>query len=148
MKTITAKEAAEWCKTHGVVIADWGLPDVRRGTPGTVDFPIPKDAGERTAMVKKQMSAMLNTSTCLVWLHDWSVWPSGQWHHLFERFRLSYGCADPLIAKPAHLIDNTESDSAVSIAVYAVLMLWDCYVITADGRWLYYSHDECGRMKE
>jgi hypothetical protein len=34
-----------------------------------------------------------------------------------------------------------------TIAVYAVLMLWDCYVIADDGRWLYYSHDECGRMK-
>lgn len=148
MKTITAKEAAEWCKTHGVVIADWGLPDVRRGTPGTADFTIPEDAGKRTAMVKEQMSALLTTPTCLVWLHDWSVWPSGQWHHIFERFRLSYACGDSLSAKPGHLIDRAESDAAVSIAVYAVLMLWDCYVISDDGRWLYYSHDECGRMKE
>ena len=148
MKVITAKEAADWCKTHGIIIAEWGLPDVRRGTPGTVDFTIPNDAGQRTAMVKQQMAGMLTTSSCLIWLNDWDVWPSGQWHHLFERFRISYGCDEPLIAKPAHLIDSTEPDAAVSIAVYAVLMLWDCYVVMENGRWLYYSHDECGRISK
>ena len=84
---------------------------------------------------------------CLVWLDDWSVWQSGQWHHLFERFRLSYGCDAPLIEKPAHLVEKSDFDAAVSIAVYAVLMLWDCYVIANSGDWIYYSHDEIGEMK-
>ena len=38
-------------------------------------------------------------------------------------------------------------DVAKSIAIYAVLMLWDCYVITDKGTWLFYSHDEWGRIK-
>ena len=70
-----------------------------------------------------------------------------QWHHLFRRFRPSYGCADDLIKKPAHLIDREDMDAAVSIGVYAILMLWNCYVISDTGKWIFYSHDEFGKMK-
>lgn len=148
MKTITPNEAAEWCKAHGVAIDILGLPNIGRDELGSTTFVIPDDAGKRTAMVKSQMTTLLHESTCLVWLHDWSVWPSGQWHHIFERFRLSYGCKDSLMSKPAHLVEKSESDAAMSIAVYAVLMLWDCFVVTDDGKWLYYSHDQVGRMKD
>jgi len=37
-------------------------------------------------------------------------------------------------------------DAAVSIAVDAVLILWDGYVIADGGAWLFYFHDEWGRM--
>jgi hypothetical protein len=93
------------------------------------------------------MGKLAIDSSCLVWLDDWSVWPSGQWHHLFERFRLSYGFHDHLIDMPAHIIDKAEVDAAVSIAVYAILMLWDCYVITDKGSLVHYSHDEFGRIR-
>ncbi|MGO8752489.1 MAG: hypothetical protein ACLQNE_41650 [Thermoguttaceae bacterium] len=93
------------------------------------------------------MGKLAIDSSCLVWLDDWSVWPSGQWHHLLERFRLSYGCQEHLIDKPAHIIDKAEVDAAVSIAIYAILMLWDCYVVADSGSWVYYSHDEIGRIR-
>jgi hypothetical protein len=141
MNIVTEREAVEWCRRHGCPLNNSGLPAVRH----TTDAPhlsIPSDAGKRTALVKDQMSRLAIDNSCLVWLDDWNVWPSGQWHHLFERFRLSYGCPNPLIEKPAHIVEKTEFDAAVSIAVYAVLMLWDCYVITDSGAWVYYSHDE------
>ena len=78
-------------------------------------------------MAKEHMGKMAVDNSLLVWLDDWSVWPTGQWHHLFDRFRLSYGCDEPLIERPAYLIDKTEFDAAVSIVVYAILMMWDCY---------------------
>jgi hypothetical protein len=146
MKIITKHEAGEWSRANGFALEESGLPAVWE-IPNASDFPIPKDAGQRTALARNQMGELTLDSSCLVWLDDWSVWPSGQWHHLFERFRLSYGCQDQLIKKPAHLIDKSEFDSAISIAVYAILMLWDCYVITDKGSWIYYSHDEVGRMK-
>ena len=110
------------------------------------DFRIPADAGERTALAKDHMGRLAMDGSCLAWLDDWLVWPSGQWIHLFERFRLSYGCQYPLIERPAHVIDKADFDAVVSIAVYAILMLWDCYVITDRGSWVHYSHDEGGRL--
>jgi hypothetical protein len=147
MKIITPGEAAEWCKSHAIGLSSWGLPDVRnRDNAG--EFSIPGDAGKRTWLVKEQMESLKTSPSILVWLADWCVWPSGQWDHLFERFRKSYGCEDPLITKPAHLIPQSEFDAAVSIAVYSVLMLWDCYIVTESGKWIYYSHDEWGSRGE
>jgi len=146
MKIISKHEAGEWCQSHGVPLNEFGLPAVWTIQEAS-DFPIPSDAGQRTALAKDQMGKLAMDASCLVWLDDWSVWPSGQWHHLFERFRLSYGCQDSLIKRPAHIIDKAEFDAAVSIAVYAILMLWDCYVITDKGSWVHYSHDEFGRLR-
>jgi len=146
MKIITREEAGAWCRKHGLGLTDQGLPAIR-GLPDATDFAIPTDAGQGTALAREQIRSLAIDCSCLVWLDDWSVWPSGQWQHLFDRIRLSYGCDDTLIKRPAHLIDKTDIDAAVSIGVYAILMLWNCYVITDKGAWLFYSHDECGRIK-
>jgi hypothetical protein len=59
---------------------------------------------------------------------------------------LSYGIEAPLIAAPAHRIPKAEFDAVVSIVVYSVLMLWDCYILSASGHsFLFYSHDEYGK---
>lgn len=146
MNIIDKQTACEWCRKHGVALNNKGLPDIK-GLSGVSEFSIPKDTGQRVALVKKQMGDLSIDSSCLVWLDNWSVWPSGQWQHLFDRFRLSYGCQDLLIEKPAHIIQKEEYDAAISIAIYSVLMLWDCYVITDTGYLLYYSHDEIGLIK-
>lgn len=146
MKIISKVEAGRWCQTCGIPLTEFGLPAIR-AIPDAFDFPIPSDAGQRVALAKDHMGKLAIDSSCLVWLDDWSVWPSGQWHHLLERFRLSYGCQEHLIDKPAHIIDKAEVDAAVSIAIYAILMLWDCYVVADSGSWVYYSHDEIGRIR-
>lgn len=146
MKIIDKQTAAKWCEEHGISVNERGLPAVSKQKTN-VDFSIPKDAGARTALVKEHMEKALTGSSCIVWLNDWSVWPSGQWQHLFDRFRLSYGCSDHLIDKPAHIIEKDEYDAAISIVIYSVLMLWDCYVITDKGLWIFYSHDEVGYGK-
>ena len=143
MKIIDKQTAGDWCLRHGIRLNNDGLPNVK-GTSYASEFSIPTDAGKRTSIVKEQMNNLFIDVSCLVWLDDWNVWPSGQWQHVFDRFRLSYGCNQSLIEKPAHEIEKSEYDIAISIAVYAVLMLWDCYVISDVGLWIYYSHDEYG----
>ena len=146
MKIINKHEAGEWCLAHGIPLNEFGLPAVR-AVPDATDFPIPGDAGQRIALAKDQMGTLVMDVSCLVWLDDWNAWPSGQWHHLFERFRLSYECQAPMIERPAHIVGKDEVDAAVSIVVYAVLMLWDCYVITDRGSWVHYSHNEVGKIR-
>ena len=147
MQIMTREEAAAWGRTHNIAIDSFGMPAVRDISDAT-KFAIPADAGQRTQLAREQIGSLAMDSSCLVWLDDWSVWPNMQWHHLFERFRLSYGCAEPLIDRPAHLVGKSEMDAAISMGVYAILMLWDCYVITDTGNWLFYSHDEWGRIKK
>ena len=146
MKFLTKEEASEWCRKHGIAINNSGVPDVREDI-GVEDFIIPEDAGQRVALAKELLARLPSNDACLIWLDDWDVWPSGQWHHLFERFRLSYGCDEPLIKFPAHLIQSKDTDAVTSIFVYALLMLWDCYVIKDCGSWIFLSHDEFGKIK-
>ena len=84
----------------------------------------------------------------LVWFADWSVWPSGQRMHVFDRFRMSYGETRWLIDSPGHVFDQTEIEDSTSFVTIAALFLWDCYVVNNQRRKLFYlSHDEYGGSK-
>jgi hypothetical protein len=84
----------------------------------------------------------------LVWFANWSVWPSGQRMHVFERFRISYGEARLLIDSPGHIFDQSEMGDAISFVTLAVLFLWDCYVVTPErSKLVFFSHDEYGLTK-
>lgn len=110
MKIVDKQTAAKWCEEHGISVNEHGLPAVSKQKTN-VDFSISKDAEARpTALVKEHMAKALMGSPCLVWLNDWNVWPSGQWQHLLDRFRLSYG-GESLIDKPAHIIEKAEYDA-------------------------------------
>jgi len=57
MKIITKDEAAEWCRNHGLAINQFGVPAVR-DIPEAKDFPIPIDAGQRTALAREQLGKL------------------------------------------------------------------------------------------
>jgi len=134
-----------WSKAHGYALNDRRLPALRDVEHCDV-FDILPDAGRRVALVRRHLSIFEEEDEVCVWLWEWNVWPSSQWHHIFERFRMSYGVHEPLSTMPGHLIPKGEVEAAVSSAVYSVLMLWDCHVLGASGRpFLFYSHDEYGK---
>lgn len=96
-------------------------------------------------LVSEKMAAFREEPNFLVWLDDWSVWPSGERMHIFERFRLSYGESRRLIDAPGHIFGQAEIEDALSFVTLAVLFLWDCYVLTPQGnKLLFFSHDEYG----
>ena len=145
MNAIDLASVRAWSQQHGYALSDRGLPAFRDANDCSV-FDIPPDAGRRVAMVRGHLLAFHEEDEICVWLYDWNVWPSGQWHHTFERFRLSYGVSESLDSKPGHLIAKSDSAAASSIVTYAVLMLWDCHVLGASGHpFLFYSHDEHGK---
>jgi len=141
MKALDKFAVKTWCETHGFALDECGRPKQF----GRDSFRIPKDAGERVALVQNDLCAFRNEDQICVIIDDWGVWPSGQWMHIFERFRLSYGISEPLIEKSAHIIQKKDFDALTSLTIYSVLMLWDCYVLGSSGRtFLFYSHDEIG----
>lgn len=144
MKAIDKATARIWCAVHGFAWGDRDLPV----QCGPEEFTIPQDAGARIALVREHLVPFRNEEEVLILIDDWAVWPSGQWMHTFDRFRLSYGISESLIERPGHIVSKEEFDPATSIAKYAVLMLWDCYILGSSGRtFLYYSHDESGNKK-
>jgi hypothetical protein len=108
-------------------------------------FDIPGDAGRRVALVASHFNERALGATTLVWFTDWSVWPSGERPHIFDRFRASYGERRPLIDAPAHLLAVEEREELLSLVTLGVLFLWDIYVVADDASFvLHYSHDEWG----
>ena len=123
-----------------------------RGRPKYLDidlkFEIPPGTGRRVYLVSQALKPFAGEPHVLVWLDDWSVWPSGQRMHVFDRFRMSYGETRQLIDSPGHLFDRTEIEDAISFVTIAALFLWDCYVVSpGQSRLLYLSHDEYGVSK-
>jgi hypothetical protein len=64
---------------------------------------------------------------------------------MFERFRDSYGEHRWLSEAPAYVFSPTEREDVISFVGFAILFLWDCYLVTATGdTGLFLSHDEIG----
>jgi hypothetical protein len=142
MKVMSKQEAAAWCEANSINLSDYGLPE---RSIADVRFKIPIDAQQRVALVALAMRAFTDEATYLVWFDDWSVWPSGQRMHVFERFRLSYGETRRMIDSPGHVFVRDEIEDAISYVTIAALFLWDCYVVAPRGvKLLYLSHDEYG----
>jgi hypothetical protein len=145
MRVLSPQEAAAWCEAHHVALGLRNLPD-RSGAD--LMFEIPVDPQKRVHLVNQAMEAFRHESLFLVWFDDWSVWPSGQRMHVFDRFRMSYGETRPLIDSPGHLFDGTEIEDGTSFVTIASLFLWDCYVVNpGQSKLLYLSHDEYGVTK-
>jgi hypothetical protein len=146
MKIFSRDETSLWCSQNDIALNDRGLPE---RSDASMQFKIAEDANKRVGLVSDRMQTSFNGEpTFLVWFDDWAVWPSGQRMHIFDRFRMSYGETRPLIQSPGHIFDQSEMEDAVSFVTLAVLMLWDCYVVTPQReKFLFFSHDEYGLTK-
>jgi hypothetical protein len=145
MKVLSKSETTLWCASHHIALDARGLPE---RSDVVQKFSVSSDAQRRVALVKHTMEAFVDERAVLVWFDDWSVWPSGQRMHVFDRFRMAYGESRRLIDSPGHIFDQTEIEDATSFVTLAVLFLWDCYVVTPNrSKLLYFSHDEHGAAK-
>lgn len=145
MKFLTKKDAVKWCRENRINLDERELPIT---TKSSKNFTIPSDAGQRIALVASQFEHFRDETEILIWVTEWGVWPSSERLHIFDRFRISYGEKRLLIEIPAQVISKNEHEDGLSILTLAVLFLWDCYVLTKDGKFIFYSHDECGWISE
>ncbi len=143
MRFLSDKECKQWCHNNHVEMDKHGHPNIT-AAKGAREFAIPADAGRRIALVKEHMSAFAK-GKALVWITGWGIWPSSERYHIFERWRLSYGCNKNLAALPGQFFSAEEYEDMVSCVTLSVMFLWDCFVLVPFGkRALFYSHDEFG----
>ena len=141
MKFLTKKDAVKWCRENQIHLDERELPFL---TKSSKDFNIPSDAGQRVALVTSQFEHFRDEDEILIWITAWGVWPSSERLHIFDRLRLSYGEKRLLNEISAHVVSKNEYEDGLSILILAVLFLWDCYVLSKSGKFIFYSHDECG----
>jgi hypothetical protein len=79
----------------------------------------------------------------LLWITEWSIWPSSENWHLYYKLRHSYGDLRLLHEAPGHLFLEHESVDLASFLQIAMLNGWGGYILTqADYVNAFFSHDE------
>ena len=147
MHFLTKEECRTWVSGRGFPLEDRSYKVVADAPPFSVRyFDIPQDAGVRVALVRDLWDRMgRGNSETLLWVTDWSVWPSSEHMPLALGFRRSLGEERLLIEAPGCLARLAEDDEALSILVLAILFLWDCWMLSDDGATaVFLSHDEWG----
>src|ERR1700722_3936026 len=110
MQFLTNSECAEWAKRRGYPVEElhpgWFRLNRKLPSPPYNFVPIdyPKDSGKKAYLAKVLYSHFEESSEFLLWLSDWSVWPSGEHMPLFDRFRESLGEKQTIDKTPGHLI--------------------------------------------
>ena len=102
--------------------------------------------GARVALVRAIWSDVgSGQPEALLWVTDWSVWPSSEHMPLADAVRRGLGEERPLHDAPGCLVRLGEDDRALAVLVTAVLFLWDCWLLSPDGKLAaFFSHDEYG----
>ena len=117
------------------------------GAIGT-SFAIPDQPAGRVLLAKAVLAPFLNSDAeILLWIGDWGIWPSGEHLPLFLRLHEALGEKRPLMEACGHLTSRAEAEDATSVLVLAVMFLWDCHILSGDGkRQAFFSHDEFGKF--
>lgn len=145
MEFLTPSECEQWSTAHG-----W--PWSSRPAVHNLDehwsrlhFSIPSDAGRRVALLRTLWRAT-DASVRLLWVTDWSVWPSGEHFPLYSLLRERLGEHRPLHEAPGHVAAlGTDDEAGLAVATVAVLFLWDLYVL-GENCGFFVSHDEYGLL--
>ena len=145
MKFITSDECVRWC-AHNNFSTEGRCPAMPPVPHSRINFRIPTDAGRRVALCRLLWSLADDASgrERLVWITEWSIWPSGEHLPLWTRFRQAFGDDRALEESPGCLCGEGDGDDGLSVLVTGCLFLWDCWVFSQSGAAVFLSHDEVG----
>ena len=79
----------------------------------------------------------------LLWITEWSIWPSSENWHLYYKLRQTYNEQRLLQEAPGHLFLEHEAEDLASFLQVAMSNGWGGYILTqADYVNAFFSHDE------
>ena len=144
--SLSRADAEAWCKAHRIP-TNSSAP-VRSNEMHRIEFSIPSDAGRRVALTGLIYPATWHPGTdVLVWVTQWSVWPSGEHLPLFRRFRQALGADVSLEEAPAQSFQPSDLEDGVSMMLLSCLFLWDSWTVCSNGSYVVQlSHDEWGAV--
>ena len=137
MRFYTKDECEEWLRGRDRVRPDQtaGIAVERIGYP-----PEPNKFFYFAHWIATSLTYRMPT---LLWITEWSIWPSSENWHLYYRLRQSYGDRTLLHETPGHLFLEHEAEDLASFLQIAMLNGWGGYVLThANYMNAFFSHDE------
>lgn len=145
MKCLTHAECVEWMRLRfpqGTPFEpNTCLPQLGVVGYHATAFSLPEDSGKKVWLCHV-ISRWLGGDV-LVYLQNWSIFPSSGHVPLLTRLREALGEARSPEVAPGHIFEINEADDAVSVMVLAAEFFWDCLMVSQTGqRVAYFSHDE------
>src|SRR5262245_11431719 len=145
MRFFRRDQCADWCHHHGYPPPS----ELRAHTLENYvrhEFTLPTDTGRRVALCRLlwNIDDGRQVTDRLLWITEWSVWPSSEHMPLFIRWRAGFGETPNLADAPGQLIEQGDDDDGMSALIMAGLFLWDCYLYLEQGVVVALSHDELG----
>jgi len=142
MRFLTKEESIKWCNNQGITLSSRSLPEMQKPDVEIVTFPFPNYL-KFVALSKVLSKSALQGEECLLWVSDFSVWPSSENLPLYYKLRNSYTDFDLLIQRPGHLFAKHEIEDLTNFLHLGLLFGWDCYLISdLDKTRVFISNDE------
>jgi hypothetical protein len=137
MRFYTETECEDWLSSRG------------RQKPGLGGKPIhfngryPSEPGRLRFVAHWIATSITHRMPALLWITEWSIWPSSENWHLYYKLRQSYSDGRLLHEAPGHYFLEHEAEDLASFLQLAMLNGWGGYVLTqADYVNAFFSHDE------
>lgn len=146
MRTLSQAESVEWMRFRFPISTTFqvgtNLPQLATVGYEVITFPLPVDSGKKVTLARRLYDLFQDDSAILIYLQNWSIFPSSSHLPLLQRFRQSLGQMRAVEDSPGHLFAN-EREDATSMLILAAEFFWDCLVVGESGTLVcYISHDE------
>src|SRR5262245_44179482 len=145
MKGLTHQQCAIWVASHMSVAYGGEALDFPTipFTSAKVSGGLPADSGRKVWLANVVFRELQSESEILLWVRNWTVWPSSCHVPLIQRLREALGEHRALEEAPGNLITSSEASDGISILILALQFCWDCLVVGASGTLAFFtSHDE------
>lgn len=137
MRLYTKEECEEWLRGRERPKPE-AVPEVQMER-----FDYPKEPHRIFIWAHWIATSLTFRQPTLLWLTEWSIWPSSENWHLYYTLRHSYGDQRLLHEAPGHLFLEHESEDLAPFAQVAMLNGWGGYILThANYVNVFFSHDE------
>ena len=137
MRFYTKQECEDWLHDRERTKPD-SIPEIKAER-----FCYPKEPHRVFVMAHWIASSLTFRQPTLVWITEWSIWPSSENWHLYYKLRHSYGDPRLLNEGPGHLFLEHEAEDLASFVQVAMLNGWGGYILThANYVNAFFSHDE------
>ena len=149
MQFLTLQEAYDWLgKTPLIVQRDRNDLSFPKGPNFCFKLELPTKIYRVSNFVNYLLPYERGSLSCrsLLWFTDWGMW--NEIHEragmfMLEQMRAARGEHKPLIERPGHLFDCSESTALQSFLILPVLFSWDAYLAPESGEYFVFnSHDE------
>lgn len=138
----TRHDSEERIKELAIPIVDSQRDPPWQGKSPAVRINLEKSEIAPIAMAHRAISWMGDFSDCLLWIHEYGIWPSREDLNLYYRLRRSFGNFSHLRNEPGHLFLGHEKSDLATYLSLVIQYGWGAHVVPAPCcGYFYVSHD-------